>query len=293
VKKPSFILGIDAAWTAHQASGVALVRVPKRGKPRLLAVARSYEEFLEAEKLTGPAWQTRVTGTPPDLEALLQACERMTTHSPSLIALDIPLSNRPFKGRRRCDNAVTSAYVARGAGTHSPSENRPGPISKSLFHQLRRAGYYWLKNNPPSFSQAIPKYFAETYPHPAIIELMGLPKRLAYKTSRLLQYWPGATTAKRWQNVCDNLDKLRRALAREIEGVDRIFPSAHKILKLGRRGLLKNFEDALDAVVCAWIGIQILQGRALAYGDRAGAIWVPRPRVVSSYRRFVVPSSGA
>ena len=172
-----FVLGIDAAWTAQQPSGVALVRVRRRVKPRLLAVARSDEEFLSIEKLGSPAWRTRVYGTPPDIESLLRACERMAGHFPNLIALDIPLSNRPFAGRR----------------------------------------------------------------------------------------------------FCDNLNKLRRALAHEIEGVDRIIPSAHRILQLGQRRLLKNLEDALDALVCAWTGIQILRGRAVAYGDDAGAIWVPKP----------------
>ena len=42
---------------------------------------------------------------------------------------------------------------------------------------------------------------------------------------------------------------------------------------------LKAFEDQLDAVVCAWVGVCALEGRARAYGDAESAIWVPHPRV--------------
>ncbi|MCM2500652.1 DUF429 domain-containing protein [Neorhizobium galegae] len=46
----------------------------------------------------------------------------------------------------------------------------------------------------------------------------------------------------------------------------------------GRGHELEAFEDMLDAVVCAWIGACVLDGRARAYGDEASAIWVPRPQ---------------
>jgi predicted RNase H-like nuclease len=40
---------------------------------------------------------------------------------------------------------------------------------------------------------------------------------------------------------------------------------------------MKAFEDMLDAVVCAWIGVTVLEGRARAYGDERSAIWIPEP----------------
>lgn len=40
---------------------------------------------------------------------------------------------------------------------------------------------------------------------------------------------------------------------------------------------LKAFEDMLDAVVCCWVAICALEGRAAAFGDHASAIWVPVP----------------
>lgn len=38
---------------------------------------------------------------------------------------------------------------------------------------------------------------------------------------------------------------------------------------------LKAFQDALDAAICAWVGVCALERRAEAYGDADSAIWVP------------------
>jgi len=40
---------------------------------------------------------------------------------------------------------------------------------------------------------------------------------------------------------------------------------------------LKAYEDALDAIVCAWVAICALEGRAAPFGDDASAIWIPLP----------------
>ena len=38
---------------------------------------------------------------------------------------------------------------------------------------------------------------------------------------------------------------------------------------------LKSYEDVLDSLVCALSGWAYTAGRATAYGDEDGAIWVP------------------
>jgi len=38
---------------------------------------------------------------------------------------------------------------------------------------------------------------------------------------------------------------------------------------------LKSVEDMLDALICAWIGIEHLEGRTVGLGDATAAIWVP------------------
>jgi predicted RNase H-like nuclease len=35
------------------------------------------------------------------------------------------------------------------------------------------------------------------------------------------------------------------------------------------------YEDTLDTVVCAWIAVCALEGRAVPFGDESSAIWIP------------------
>ena len=39
---------------------------------------------------------------------------------------------------------------------------------------------------------------------------------------------------------------------------------------------LKRYEDALDALICAWVGVEFLEGTVSAFGDGSSTIWVPR-----------------
>ncbi len=63
-------------------------------------------------------------------------------------------------------------------------------------------------------------------------------------------------------------------LEREIMGVQAAFPR----LEMSASGVeVKAYEDALDAVVCAWVAICVLEGRARLFGDENSAIWIPIP----------------
>jgi hypothetical protein len=65
------ILGIDAAWTNQQPSGVALM-VGTNGRWRSVAVAPSYEAFLDLCGRTQVNWDARHMGSVPDPAALVQ-----------------------------------------------------------------------------------------------------------------------------------------------------------------------------------------------------------------------------
>ncbi len=272
-----FVLGVDAAWTAHHPAGVALVKIPQRGRPRLLRVARSYEEFCGFSKNDRIDWPTTVHGSEPNIPALLAVCERIAGAMPNVIALDIPIGAQLITGRRTADRMVTSAYIRRKAGTHSPTAKRPGPISQMLFEQLSACGFNWVHAKATIFQNENSHLFIEAYPHPAIIELLGIEERLKYKVSKLQKYWPDIEANKRWAAVAQNLARLRAALDKRIAGVADWLPSAKAFIKNGTLSRLKGYEDALDAIVCAWIGCEFLAGRCVAYGDEDSAIWLPKP----------------
>ena len=62
------------------------------------------------------------------------------------------------------------------------------------------------------------------------------------------------------------------SLEQEITGVRAALP----LPAIVASGIdLKAFEDALDAVICAWVAISALEDWAKPYGDENSAIWVP------------------
>ncbi|PKQ04815.1 MAG: DUF429 domain-containing protein [Alphaproteobacteria bacterium HGW-Alphaproteobacteria-11] len=260
------VLGIDAAWTLTQPSGVALVDC-QHGRWRLTAVAASYQRFLAlADSLLLP--ETRPSGSRPDVPALLAAAERLTDAPVDLVAVDMPLARSPITCRRSSDDAVSRSYGGRGAGTHSPSSIRPGPVSNALTSEFSLAGF------PLLTSDIAAPGLIEVYPHPALIELTRAPERLPYKVSRTGKYWRGQPLTQRRINLCAEWGKIVVALDAEIDGVAAAFP---EIETPTGGALLKASEDMLDAVVCAWVGICAIEGRAIPFGDDNSAIWIPKP----------------
>ncbi|MFK4771902.1 hypothetical protein [Rhizobium sp. ZW T2_16] len=176
------VLGIDAAWTERQPSGVALV-VDNGAGWHLLKIAASYKAFTE----TDDRRYARHLGSKPDPEAILAAAGVPV----DLIAIGMPLSLAPIVGRRVSDNLISSLYGSRHAGTHTPSSLRPGRLSDEL-----RVGFDGLGFPLLTLGSTIPALI-EVYPHPALIELAAAAKRLPYKHGKAGKYWPEDTPAAR------------------------------------------------------------------------------------------------
>ncbi|WP_200939032.1 DUF429 domain-containing protein [Rhizobium sp. Leaf311] len=255
------VLGIDAAWTFTEPSGVALVKHDGVDW-RLVRVAASYQAFLADEDLE----VGRHRGSKPDPNALLSKTADLTASPVSVVAIDMPLSTDPITGRRVSDNAISSFYGSRHAGTHTPSQSRPGKLSDDLTLGFARAGYPLLTSGA-SFPALI-----EVYPHPALIELAKANRRLPYKHAKFRKYWPEDSLIDRRHKLLSVWTDIVRLLDHHIEGVASALPLPNP----SSRGYeLKAFEDCLDAVVCAWVGTCVLGGTATAYGDDTSAIWVP------------------
>ena len=134
------VLGIDAAWTAHQPSGIALVQNTATGWS-CLAVAPSYEAFLA--QASGQAWdaEQKATGSRPDPAALLQACQQIAGAEVSCVSVDMPLAMSPITRRRAADTAISSRFRPKGCAVHSPSADRPGAIADQLRDDCAALGY--------------------------------------------------------------------------------------------------------------------------------------------------------
>jgi predicted RNase H-like nuclease len=57
-----------------------------------------------------------------------------------------------------------------------------------------------------------------------------------------------------------------------IGDIPLVLPNPSEVRSLAE---FKRYEDALDALVCAWVGMEYLAGRAVPYGDDQAAIWIP------------------
>lgn len=253
------VLGIDAAWTEHQPSGVALA-VDDGAGWRLVKVAASYKAFMDEAAHDG---YSKHLGSKADPVALLAAAGGLI----DLIAIDMPLSTVPIVGRRTSDDLISSLYGSKHAGTHTPSSIRPGKLSDELRLGFDDVGFPLLTEGLSTPA------LIEVYPHPALIELAGAARRLPYKHSKAAKYWPDEAPAGRRVRLFEIWTQIVKLLDSRIEGVAAALPMP----ALDCRGHeMKAFEDALDAIVCAWVGTCVLDGKARPYGDMESAIWIPQ-----------------
>ena len=257
------VLGLDAAWTATEPSGVALA-IEREGGWRLAAAEASYEHFLGRAGGVAPG-EARPRGSKPDAAALVEAARKIGGRTPNLVAVDMPLSRHPIVGRRRCDDEVSRAFGKKGAAVHSPGAARPGKLSDDL-RQAFEALDFGLCVKPPA------RGLSEVYPHAALVEFLQAPRRLEYKAAKTSRYWPPLSATER-------REKLRLVWARIVEAMERRIAGVAESLPLPAPGVrgwrLKAYEDKLDAIVCCAVGIAALDGEAKAYGQEDAAIWVP------------------
>jgi predicted RNase H-like nuclease len=259
------VLGIDAAWTLTQPSGVAVARENSDGW-HLVAVESSYQRFCALTD--GHPKEERPTGSQPNAPALLASAASLSGRSIDLVTIDMPLAFSPIIGRRVSDNAVSVAYGARHCGTHSPSATRPGSISDALREGFELAGY------PLLTAKIATPGLVEVYPHPALVELAGAATRLPYKSSRVSKYWPAASPSERRALLYQQWTEIVALLEKHVVGVAAALPRLHPNPNVRT---LKAYEDKLDAVICAWVAICCLEGRAIPYGDANSTIWIPPP----------------
>ncbi|MEW8256435.1 MAG: DUF429 domain-containing protein [Candidatus Thiodiazotropha taylori] len=181
------------------------------------------------------------------------------------VAIDASLIIPNQTGQRRCEIALSRVYGSRGAACHASNTTLyPQADSVALSRQLSREGFQHL-------GQA--KWQIECYPHPAMIEIFGLERRLLYKKGSVTQKRAGQ------KQLAELIGRLNNSpvLALEIPPDLQIYFDPAEIDQLTGRSLKSN-EDALDAVICLYIaGLYALNAEGIVFGDTlAGYIWVPQ-----------------
>jgi len=248
----STIIGIDLAWQSER-------------NPSAIAIGK-----LEALSFEITQVHKGVIG----LDQILGVIDQVSNRSGGIegIAIDASLIINNISGQRDCEKAITRTYGGRKAGCHASNLTLyPDPDSVKLAQALANRGYEHLSNPGKQGSRG--KWMLECYPHPALIEFFELPERLLYKKGRVDQKRAGQV----------NLAQLLRELNRSSKMQLTISPDLHYFLDesviLANKGrALKEHEDALDSIVCAYIGaLYTLQPTDKVFGDlQNGYIYVPQ-----------------
>lgn len=256
---PRVVLGVDAAWTERQPSGVCLLRESEPNAWECLAVNSSYPAFLA--RAHHPLPKERYA-------ALLELSRQLAGAEVSVVAVDMPmaidLEGRPslIESRRVADNQVSSEFGSRKCSTHSPTQDRPGKLG------VRLAEGFGL---PLAVTSNHPQpCLLEVYPHIAALALLQTDCRVEYKVAKTKTYWKSFPVEKRRELVAQNLQRLLAALQTNVTGIDLEIPPTPSTLSQ-----LKAHEDSIDALLSGWVGIVYLNGQAKPYGDEFAAIWVP------------------
>ncbi len=87
-------------------------------------------------------------------------------------------------------------------------------------------------------------------------------------------YWPAVAPLDRRAKLLQAWQEIHNALTLTISGTGLPLP-ASELVGQCRTSELKRYEDALDALVCAWVGTMYLQGLCAPFGDGTAAIWTP------------------
>lgn len=261
-RNPSAVLGIDAAWTPRNTSGVALLATTDRGW-HCLRVAPSFAEFVDpASRPKAPA------PVASELKALLTTCSTLVGDGRiEAIAVDMPLAHTTIEGRRHADDRISSMFGHCNCAVHSPNPERPGMHGRALQQTLVVAGYPLVVFNDGARPALI-----EVYPHVALLGLMSSSQRLPYKAGKTRTYWKHDSLAQRKNNLVGTWAAILDRLRQEIAGIELRLPSQPEHAVAGE---LKRIEDSIDALVCAWMAAQDLKSSAVAEGDENAAIWIP------------------
>ncbi len=249
-REEAVFIGLDLAWSRRNRSGAAAI---------------SGGRLVEWSGSLGS-----------DEELLAFVARHLPRYAPAVVGIDAPLCVPNTDGARSCDRAVTAAWGRQGGGAYPANRARLAVEDEVRGETLAAAlaGRWGFVQTAPIPRQAQGRLVCEVYPHPAHLAL--------FRRKRIWQVKPrpGRTPATRRGELAASAAAMRalERAAPPLAGVEALGPGR----AAGLRGrALKEFEDALDAVTCAYVVYYAWQHgpeRQQLYGDlRTGHILTPRP----------------
>lgn len=214
-----YFVGIDLAWSPKNKTGVTIL--DKLGKTIKYGLCLSNEEIS--------AFIFEEIG-----------------ESDAMIAIDAPMTVPNLLGSRIAERELSAVYRKYHAGAHPANRKRLGeyngglPRGEEIGLELKSNGFI----EDPYLTST--KCFFEVYPHPAIVTFFDLETVLKYKPGRKRKRVYRASELDKLKNHLIDLEQANPKLTLDQKIIDT------NIFELkGKK--LKDFEDVLDSIVCAYI----------------------------------------
>lgn len=180
-----------------------------------------------------------------------------------IVGIDAPLIVTNATGNRPCEAALNRDFARFEAGAHPSNTGRPE--LRGTPRGARLAARFGLDIDPGSTAA---RRAIEVYPHPALVALFRLPRTLKYK--------------QRQRRPFDGMHAEMLRLIGLLEGLAEANPPlrlagtpwhevAQAVSSARRKSELRQAEDQLDAVVCAYVAMLVARYPAstTTYGDAA------------------------
>jgi predicted RNase H-like nuclease len=219
-------IGLDLAWSSRNPTGGAV-----------LSGAASGARLVEARLLTDDA-------------SILAFVDGHAPDGPAIVGIDAPLWVPNETGKRPAETELGAVFGRYQAGAHPANRqhltNYNGGVvrGEAITAALEARGFV----HDPLIPAGQPvRRVVEVYPHPAMVALFGLTRTLKYKRKS-----QGAVAMHAaWQQYHGHLAALSKAEP-SLTGLDDLLTVRPSEL-IGAR--LKNHEDVVDAVMCAYIAL--------------------------------------
>jgi predicted RNase H-like nuclease len=243
--------GIDLAWSERNSSGVALIEGDAGGgKLRANNIAKTLDDILDF-------------------------IDCYAESGPAIIGVDAPLWVPNASGQRRAEAELNRVFRRYEAGAHPANRRllgRDGTIrGEKLATEL---GKRTVVHRSTIAAGIVTRQVTEVFPHPAMVAIFGLERTLKYKArpQRSLEARLAA-----WRNYQSHLLSLETA--------DPPLHGLRPLLTVDpgsmRAATLKRYEDMVDAVFCAYIGLYAFRWgtqRCRVFGTmEEGYIFTPVP----------------
>lgn len=219
-----FFVGIDLAWSERNTSAISIIKA--NGNRGVLI-----------------NWISKIKTNEEILNWVLERIK----NEPAVISIDAPLIVKNLKGRREADALVTKLFRKYHAGAHPTNIERlekfGGLRGESLTKLFEEKGY---SNNPYFKPKSEVRAVIEVFPHPAIVVFFNLKKTLKYKAKKGRKQDFLLAEFRKYQKDIKTLESKEPALKLPKE----IFVDISKL----KRKELKEYEDLLDSIICAYIG---------------------------------------